>query len=256
VSSTRPTLDAQSLATREASDTSPDTPVHPLVQSGAETRARLLAAAERLFKERGYDGIALRAVTQAAGTSVSAANYHFGSKEGLLRSMLEQRILPLNRARLELLDEQNDPSLESVIEAFLRPLLSTHAERLERGEDANDGRRIAAHLYGARPEILERIRGELFAEVTERFVDALVEVLPGAGRGDAALALELTDGLILHLLAVRARRSPDDPESNFFDRANDLESLLTRMVAFSVAGIRAALPGAAEGAIASEGAGR
>ena len=65
---------------------------------GAETRERLLDAAERIFAERGFEGASIRAVTQAAGASVSAANYHFGSKEALLRETLSAPRRPAQRA--------------------------------------------------------------------------------------------------------------------------------------------------------------
>ena len=70
-----------------------------------DTKERLLDAAERLLAEHGYEGTSLRAVTQAAGTSVSAANYHFGSKEELLRATLLRRVEPMNRRRLACLDD-------------------------------------------------------------------------------------------------------------------------------------------------------
>ena len=44
----------------------------------ADTKERLLDAAEHVFAERGFEGTSMRAVTQAAGAAVSAANYHFG----------------------------------------------------------------------------------------------------------------------------------------------------------------------------------
>ncbi len=100
---------------------------------GRDTKERLLAAAERLFAERGFEGASLRAVTQAAGTSVSAANYHFGSKQALLRATLRRRVEPMNRLRLERLDALEAAaagaplSLEALLDAFLRPAFEVRA---------------------------------------------------------------------------------------------------------------------------------
>ena len=44
----------------------------PAPRRADDTRDRLLHAAERLFAERGFEGTSMRAVTQAAGSSVSA----------------------------------------------------------------------------------------------------------------------------------------------------------------------------------------
>ena len=74
-----------------AADAPGDLAAGPRRRDSEDTKERLLDAAERLFAERGFEGASLRAVTQAAGTSVSAANYHFGSKEALLGRTLLRR---------------------------------------------------------------------------------------------------------------------------------------------------------------------
>lgn len=51
------------------------------------TRRRILDAAERLFRERGLDGVGLEAVAGAAGVSRQAVYDKFGSKGGLLRAL-------------------------------------------------------------------------------------------------------------------------------------------------------------------------
>ena len=50
-----------------------------------DTRRDLLLAAERLFAQQGFQGASLRAITQEAGANLASVNYHFGSKEGLIR---------------------------------------------------------------------------------------------------------------------------------------------------------------------------
>ena len=70
---------------------------------------RLLDAAEQLFAEHGIDGASMRAITHAAGTSVSAANYHFGSKDELVRATFSRRVVELNQRRLDELERIEDP---------------------------------------------------------------------------------------------------------------------------------------------------
>jgi AcrR family transcriptional regulator len=48
-------------------------------------RGALLAAARKLFAERGFDGVSVKEVAQAAGHNPALINYHFGGKEGLYR---------------------------------------------------------------------------------------------------------------------------------------------------------------------------
>jgi TetR/AcrR family transcriptional regulator len=54
-----------------------------------EARARIAAAAEELFAERGFDGTAIRDIAQKAGVNGAMIHYYFGNKEGLYRAMLE-----------------------------------------------------------------------------------------------------------------------------------------------------------------------
>jgi AcrR family transcriptional regulator len=64
-----------------------------------DTKTRILDAAENVFARAGYRDASLRVVTGRAGVNLAAVNYHFGSKEDLLRAVLERRVVPLNAAR-------------------------------------------------------------------------------------------------------------------------------------------------------------
>ncbi len=55
-----------------------------------DTRERLIAAAVRLFAQKGFDGASVKELADAAGVNVSLVSYHFGGKENLYRSCLEQ----------------------------------------------------------------------------------------------------------------------------------------------------------------------
>jgi TetR/AcrR family transcriptional regulator, regulator of cefoperazone and chloramphenicol sensitivity len=54
-----------------------------------DTRQRLIDAATRMFAERGYRHVTIRAISQAARANVAAVNYHFSDKLGLYREVLE-----------------------------------------------------------------------------------------------------------------------------------------------------------------------
>jgi len=62
------------------------------VKADAETRARLLVTAERLFGERGFKRVTVREICKAANANVAAVNYHFGDKLGLYREVLQGAI--------------------------------------------------------------------------------------------------------------------------------------------------------------------
>ena len=51
-----------------------------------DTKQRLLDAAVKIFSEKGFHATSMRAITQEAQTSLSAANYHFGTKEDIINN--------------------------------------------------------------------------------------------------------------------------------------------------------------------------
>ena len=59
-------------------------------RDAGRSREALLAAGERLFAERGFDGASLAEVAAAAGLSRGAPNYFFGSKDELYVAVLER----------------------------------------------------------------------------------------------------------------------------------------------------------------------
>ncbi len=60
-----------------------------------DTKERILKATERLLKTR--KPVTIRAITSNTGESVSAVNYHFGSREGLLRVLAQRHLEPVFR---------------------------------------------------------------------------------------------------------------------------------------------------------------
>jgi AcrR family transcriptional regulator len=54
------------------------------------SRERLIAAATRLFAERGYRDASVQAIGEAAGISRGSIFWHFGSKEGLLWAVVQR----------------------------------------------------------------------------------------------------------------------------------------------------------------------
>ena len=99
----------------------------PEMAAGSDTRERMIEVAERLFAERGINGVSLREVGAAAGQrNTAAARYHFGTKQGLVDAIFEHRMTPINARRVAMLDEFDRDGrgheLHALTEAFVLPL--------------------------------------------------------------------------------------------------------------------------------------
>jgi AcrR family transcriptional regulator len=124
-------------------------------ESKERTRQRLLAEAQRLFRERGYAATSLEQIAEAAEVTKGAIYGHFASKEDLMLSALEAAPAPDYSATL------NDES---------RPL----RERL-----AQFGRAVAADEPGDTEELAMYL--EFFAALL-RAPDALQRYRSGRER--------------------------------------------------------------------------
>lgn len=205
-----------------------------------ETKLRLLDAAEHLFAERGFDGASLRAVTQAARTSVSAAHYHFGSKEALLAATIQRRIEPIIRARFDRLDMLEREAagaplaIEAILDVFLRPLFEQRAARGDQGETF---RRIAARLFSDPPPVVAGLKRQVFGETVERFMAALERALPGHPREAIALDLQFLVGIMVHVISGHLEDTPGLEPGRLASLSDD--EVLERMIEFAAAGLRA-----------------
>lgn len=65
--------------------------VVPVTARGQETRARLLAACEKVFGEKSYFQVSIADITREAGTGNGTFYLYFPSKEAAFRELVQQR---------------------------------------------------------------------------------------------------------------------------------------------------------------------
>jgi AcrR family transcriptional regulator len=88
------------------------------------TRSAILAAAERLYADRGFGDVTLRDIVAEANVNLAAVNYHFGSKDELIAELFVTRSIATNRERLrELKAAEEQGGGRAPIEVILRALV-------------------------------------------------------------------------------------------------------------------------------------
>lgn len=212
-------------------------PNDPINGNGKDTKERVIAAAERLFAERGFAGTSLRGVTSAAGVNLAAVHYHFGTKDALLQAVFDHRIGPVNKQRLQRLDElRRDapggvPAIEDILEAFLSPILDLKRD-LE-GEGLVWSRFIG-RVYSEPLEIVEAMVREQFEEVGLRFTEALADALPHLSQREIVERLQFAIGALSHTLIDLHRIGLPEGEPSDAGPA-----MLRHMIVFLAAAFRA-----------------
>ena len=210
---------------RASASTPPETP-------GTETREQLVAAAERVFAERGWAGVTVRMIAADAGVNWSLVAYHFRGKEGLLAEVYRRHCVSLNRERFRLLDDarQRGLELEAVIEAFVRPALAEI-----QGEGANLYSRLRAMLAAEAAPLLTQLVADNFDESSRTFVAALRECLPRLPANEVLWRFHFMLGTIYYSVS-----SPQRIKAFSKGRCNpgDVEATVRHLVPFLAAAFR------------------
>jgi AcrR family transcriptional regulator len=219
--------------------------------SGAETRERILDAAERHFAVHGFAGTSMRAVTKEAGVNLAAVHYHFGTKEDLLRVVLDRVVAPVNRERLEMLGRIEDearggpPSVEGILEAYLAPGLRSVRDLGERGVVIT---RFLGRSYTEPAELVRALTWEQFAGMAQRFTEALGRALPQIPQGELHWRFILVVGVMTSIQAHAGRTGV------YAEDHSDVDGMVRRLVAFLAPGLRAPVPAPRRVDPATEGA--
>ena len=196
----------------------------------ADPAGLILDAAEELFASQGFDATSVRAVTRHAGMNPAAVHYHFGSKQLLLRALLDRRIAPLNQERVLLLEHvlrDGDPSLEGILDAYLRPVLR-HVNATAAA--------LSSLLFGLPRDAQAEMVDELFGSIHRRFHAALRAALPHLSASEVEERFRFAIAVMLHVASDQIEIYPSDASP--LPRRSS-EGRLQAIVGFLAHGMRA-----------------
>jgi AcrR family transcriptional regulator len=207
--------------------------------AASDTPTQILDAAERLFAAHGFAATSLRHIITEAGVNLAAVHYHFGSKEELMRAILERRIHPVNAERLRLLDlaeadgARRPQFLERVIEALIAPPL-----RLSRDHAAGGHHfmKLVGRTFAEADPGIKRMFYGLFEEVIRRFLAAIQKACPKLASVELFWRCHFMFGAMAHTMC-------DKDAVELFSAgvcdANDIERIIREMTTFVAGGLRA-----------------
>ena len=202
----------------------------------ASTPDRILQSAERLFSERGIDGVSLREITTDSGVNSAALHYHFGSKIAVLERIFERRALPIAEQRERLLsalktNRHGQAEVEDILYAFLRPALE-----MQDSADGDSFRLLRARLAFEREEVRRRVLDKTFNKSSQMALKALSRALSHLSAEELHWRFHFLLGSMVYTMA-----QPGRIESLSGEKINtrDWEKALERLVTFAAAGFRA-----------------
>ncbi len=205
--------------------------------SPPDTKTLLMDVAEKLFAEKGIDATSTRAITSEAGVNLAAINYHFGSKDGLLKAVIYRIVCNVNEERIQLLDsleaDNPCPEIDDIIVAFLSPIAKITLEQPNRIK-------YLIRLLGqiqSDPDKFKQIVNELFGEIGLRFNAAIKKALPHLSDSEVMWRFMFMLGamhMIVGRLPLPEKFSKLDPAQH-----EDMNQVLAYVVQFVSAGFQA-----------------
>jgi AcrR family transcriptional regulator len=205
-----------------------------------------MGAASELFVRKGFSGVSIREIADAAETNSALISYYFGDKQGLFREVFKGAAEPLNTermARFDRLAQARKVSVEEVVEAWIAPMFE--------GIPASQDIPVAALSLSLNAEygrLSEQMIVEVYDTMNERFLELLERCLPEVSRPTLVWRLYFVVGAVLTASRQRAA-SMKSLSQGALDGRNRKE-LVRHLVAFAAAGFRAGEPepvGAAAG---------
>src|SRR6266487_1793638 len=200
--------------------------------SSDRTRSAILAAAERLYADRGFGEVTLRDIVGEANVNLAAVNYHFGSKDELIAELFVTRSLATNRERLNELKAAEEKGggragIDDILRALVGPTL-----RGCLGPD-REGSTAARFMIRASIESVPPIRRIKNREIDHlrKFAAAMRRAMPG--RADADLYWGLHFALAMAHQTIRDSERLTKLSEGLCD-LNDVEGIIERIVAVSV----------------------
>lgn len=197
-----------------------------------QTRSAILAAAERLYADRGFGDVTLRDIVAEANVNLAAVNYHFGSKDELIAELFVTRSIAGNRERLAQLKAAEEAgggraSIDEIFRALVGPPL--------RGCLGHDRERSAGARFMIRASIetvppIRRIRNREIDHL-RKFAAAMRRALPGYDEAELYWGLHFALAMSHH--TIREKERLIKLSEGKCDLA-DVEAVIERVVSVSV----------------------
>ena len=193
------------------------------MKQSADTKERLLDAAEEVFAREGYRAASLRAITTRAAVNLAAVNYHYGSKRGLVEAVFARRLQVMNLARVRGLASVREkaravgrrPDARALIAAFVETTLG-HARS---GPGERHFMTLVLRSFSDTDHTVQRAFESFMKPTFEALRDAMAEALPNLPAAELWWRLQFTIGAMIRVqhLALAAgagdKRTPRTPDA-------------------------------------------
>jgi AcrR family transcriptional regulator len=198
------------------------------------TKTAILDTTETLIAKNGVRSVSIRDIARAARVNLAAINYHFGSKDGLLRAVLERRMSGMFDRRMEALDAieqaRGRVTVEALMEAFLGPCMACDARAKRRHEIIA---RMMSRFFFEEEALVGAVAKTRVEPFRARFTALLKKTVPSVPGDELDWRASLAMGVLHHHFLVSSiKKRMRNPHAKA-----GVE--MRRLLAFCAAGLRA-----------------
>ncbi|MBE0659339.1 MAG: TetR/AcrR family transcriptional regulator [Bryobacteraceae bacterium] len=198
------------------------------------TSERILDAAEGLFATQGIRGTSLKEITEQAEVNIAAVNYHFRSKDALVREVYQRCFQPLNAERLRLLEDaesaagEGSLALEQVLYALFEPMVRAWQE------NRNFILLVGRLQSEPDPHLNVFVQG-LYGSLIDRFLRAARRAAPDVAEAQLFFWIHFLFGGVVYTLINSQDMERMHPGQNLIDTS---DMFLQDLISFGTAGLR------------------
>ena len=188
-----------------------------------DKKTDIIVAAEKLFCENGFEGTSTRQIAAESGANMAMINYYFGSKMGVFKEIMEERLLSFKLQLNQIKDENSSAKdkLMKVIEKYATRILS----------NANFHKMMHRELsLSLRPEVFDQIKGAMGQNLI--VIENIIKEGITAGdfrEVDIRMTIVSVMGTISMVTTSPNKVSPDSTYD--LDNEKDRELIKTRLIA-------------------------
>lgn len=196
-----------------------------------DRRERILAAAERLFAEMGYNGVGIRDIAREASCNISTIYHYFGSKKKLYLAVFRERVggraKRVQEAFWKTLERIDSPTAEDVIRVLATAFLQSPFPEEERLLH----QRLVAREVTRPTEAFTILNREVFRP----FLKAIIDLLLPEGGDEERLLYGIS--ILSQILYFNFARAAVGYSIGKEYTSEFLERLINHIVRFSLYGL-------------------
>lgn len=188
-----------------------------------DKKTDILVAAEKLFCEYGFEGTSTRQIAAESGANMAMINYYFGSKMGVFKEIMEERIIHF-KSQLNQIKEEKIPAKEKLLK-----VIGKYATRILNSASFHKmmHRELSLSL---RPEVFDQIK----AAMAQNLIVIEDIIKEGISTGDfREVDIRMTIVSVMGTISM-VTTSPNKiaPDSNYdLSNVKDREIIKNRLIA-------------------------